>query len=85
MCNAGHSGLVAMALLLRGEMKFLWQHREEALQDLERVVDTSNISTEVICCYSNYGWTILSYIVKTYPKIGFYGFENMGVVLDSVY
>ena len=43
-----------MALLLRAEMKFLWQHREEALQDLQRVVDISNISTEVTSCYGNY-------------------------------
>ena len=45
--NAGHSTLVAMALLLRGEMKFLWQHREEALQDLERVAEMTNTDTEV--------------------------------------
>lgn len=43
-----------MALLLRGEMKFLWQHREEALQDLQRVVDMANISTEVTCYYGNH-------------------------------
>ena len=36
-----------MALLLRGEMNFLWQHREEALQDLQRVTDMSDVSTEV--------------------------------------
>lgn len=36
-----------MALLLRGEMKFLWQHREEALQDLERVAEMTNTDTEV--------------------------------------
>lgn len=41
------SGLVAMALLLRGEMNFLWQHREEALQDLQRVTDMSDVSTEI--------------------------------------
>ena len=45
--NTGNSKLVAMALLLRGEMQFLWQHREEALQDLQRVADMSDISTEV--------------------------------------
>lgn len=36
-----------MALLLRGEMRFLWQHREGALQDLQEVADMSDISTEV--------------------------------------
>ena len=45
-----------MAMLLRGEMKFLWQHREEALQDLQKVVDMSNTSTEVTCYYGNHNW-----------------------------
>lgn len=40
--------MVAMALLLRGEMKFLWQHREEALQDLERVTEMSDVDKEVL-------------------------------------
>ena len=44
----GHTTLVAMALLLRGEMKFLWQHREEALQDLEKVTEMSDVDKEVI-------------------------------------
>ena len=37
-----------MALLLRGEMKFLWQQREEALQDLEKVTEMSDVDKEVI-------------------------------------
>ncbi|XP_065888673.1 mitochondrial import receptor subunit TOM70-like [Dysidea avara] len=39
--------LIAMALLLRGEMQFLWQHREEALQDLNRVADMSDVDKEL--------------------------------------
>lgn len=58
MFNAGHSGLVAMALLLRGEMRFLWQHRNEALQDLKRVADMPDISAEVgvaiYCSHTHY-------------------------------
>ena len=38
-----------MALLLRGEMRFLWQHKDEALQDLERVANMTDISAEVMC------------------------------------
>ena len=37
-----------MALLLRGEMRFLWQHKEEALQDLEKVANMTNIGVEVM-------------------------------------
>jgi len=42
-----HPELIAMALLLRGEMHFLWQHREEALQDLNKVADMSDVGKEV--------------------------------------
>jgi len=36
-----------MALLLRGEMYFLWQYRKEALQDLNKVADMSDVGKEV--------------------------------------
>ena len=38
-----------MALFLRGEMKFLWQQRKEALQDLKRkVTELSDVDKAVI-------------------------------------
>ena len=38
-----------MVLFLRGEMKFLWQQREEALQDLKRkVTELSDVDKAVI-------------------------------------
>ena len=42
-----HPELVAMALLLRGEMHFLWQKRDEALKDLDKVADMSDVHKEV--------------------------------------
>ena len=36
-----------MALLLRGEMHFLWQQRDEALKDLDKVADMSDVHKEV--------------------------------------
>lgn len=53
MCNIGHSALVAMALLLRGEMMFLWQRKEEALQDLNRVAEMHDVDTEVRVAIGN--------------------------------
>ena len=47
--------------MCKHEMKFLWQHREEALQDLQKVTDMLDVSTEVrVAITTRVTWPVIT-------------------------